>query len=340
VSKDRRLGKGLAALLGAAEEEISSQAPGEVRRRSIEEFADSGPTTLRIHEPPVVDPAVFEADETPRGEILKLDITRIDDNPFQPRRKFEEADIAALAESLVAHDMLQPILVRRHGDRFQLISGERRLRAAVKAGWTTVPAQVREADDRLVAELALVENLHREDLNAIEKASSFQRYITQHGCTQEELAQRVKINRTTIANFLRLLELPQEVQSTLIEGKVSAGHARALLPLGDEAVQIEFCRRIERDGLSVRDVEQMVKEQLAGEDGEPESADAKSPRTRSDHIASLEQQLRLAIGAKVDVRQSSKGRGRIVIHFKNHDEFERVFGFLTETPPMEARKAG
>jgi ParB family chromosome partitioning protein len=337
------LGKGLAALLGAAEEELTaSQEPSAVRRRAAEESPNDGPTTLRIHQPPLVDPAAFETEDVPRSEILKLEVARIDDNPFQPRRKFDEAEIAALAESLQAHDMLQPILVRRAGDRYQLISGERRLRAAIKAGWTTVPAQVREADDRLVAELALVENLQREDLNAIEKAGAFQRYIAQHGCTQEELSQRVKVNRATIANFLRLLELPEEVQTTLIEGKLSAGHARALLPLGEESVQVEFCRRITRDGLSVREVEQMVKDQLAHEDGEIDSSNSPgAPRTKSEQVASLEQELRLAIGAKVDVRQSSKGRGRIVIHFKNHEEFERVFAFLTETVYQEpGRKAG
>jgi ParB family chromosome partitioning protein len=342
VSKDRRLGKGLAALLGAAEEESAAHDPSLPRRRPADDIADAGPTVLKIHEPPVVDPGAFETDAPSRSEILKLEISKIDDNPFQPRRRFDETEIAALAESLQEHDMLQPILVRRAGDRYQLISGERRLRAATKAGWTTVPAQLRVADDRLVAELALVENLQREDLNAIEKATSFQRYIAEHGCTQEDLAQRVKINRATIANFLRLLELPEEVQSALIDGRLSAGHARALLPLGDEAAQSEFCRRIARDGLSVRDVEEMVKDQLAREDGAVDSREnGDSPRTRSDHLASLEQELRLAVGAKVDVRQSAKGRGRIVIHFKNHEEFDRVFAFLTETVYQEpARKAG
>jgi ParB family chromosome partitioning protein len=309
----------------------------------VDEIAEHAAATLRIHEPPAEEtPLAERTTAAPQSEIPKVDVSLIDDNPFQPRRRFDEAEIASLAESLQEHDMLQPILVRRVGDRFQLISGERRLRAAIKAGWTTVPAQIREADDRLVAELALVENLQREDLNPIEKAASFQRYISQHHCTQEELAKRVKINRATIANFMRLLELPEEVQTALIEGKVSAGHARALLPLGDESLQKELCRQIERDGLSVRDVERIVKERIDQEDGEPGSTTpGKTPRTKSDHVASLEQELRRAIGAKVDVRQAATGRGRIVIHFKNHDEFERVFDFLTETVfEQPAREAG
>ncbi len=170
--------------------------------------------------------------DEPAGEML-IDVDQIDENPFQPRREFGEAEIASLAESLKQHDMLQPVLVRRHGDRWQLISGERRLRAAVRAGWTSIPARQREADDRLVAELAIVENLQRKDLNPIEKALSFQRYLEEHHCTQEDLGNRLKIDRSTIANLLRLLELPEPVQAALGSGKISAGHARALLPLGD-----------------------------------------------------------------------------------------------------------
>jgi ParB family chromosome partitioning protein len=343
VSKDRRLGKGLAALLGTAAEEMNAPEPAAIRRRPVDDIAEHAAATLRIHEPPAEEaPPAEPIAPSAQGEIPKLEIARIDDNPFQPRRRFDEAEIASLAESLQEHDMLQPILVRRVGERYQLISGERRLRAAVKAGWTSIPAQIREADDRLVAELALVENLQREDLNPIEKALSFQHYISQHHCTQEELAKRVKINRATIANFMRLLDLPAEVQTALTDGKLSAGHARAMLPLGDEALQKEFCRQIERDGLSVRDVERMVKERIDQEDGEPSSAAlAKKPRTKSDQVASLEQELRRAIGAKVDIRQSAAGRGRIVIHFKNHEEFERVFDFLTETVfEQPAREAG
>ena len=147
-----------------------------------------------------------------------LSVYEIDDNPFQPRREFSESEIASLAESLKEHDMLQPVLVRRVGERWQLISGERRLRAAIQAGWNQVPARVRHADDRLVAELAIVENLQRKDLNAIEKALSFRRYLDQHQCTQEDLGKRLKIDRSTIANLLRLLELPKPLQLDLQNG--------------------------------------------------------------------------------------------------------------------------
>ena len=152
-----------------------------------------------------------------------LGVHDIDDNPFQPRREFSEPEIVSLAESLKEHDMLQPVLVRRVGARWQLISGERRLRAAIRAGWTEVPARVRSANDRLVAELAIVENLQRKDLNPIEKALSFRRYLDEHESTQEELANRIKQDRSTIANLLRLLELPQQVQNELASGKLPMG---------------------------------------------------------------------------------------------------------------------
>ncbi len=248
MTRERRLGRGLAALLGETEE---AAGMGEVTRASTTpQFSgngDVGSDSAAEVQAPTTGPN--------EGDMLLLNVQEIDDNPFQPRREFSESEIASLSESLKEHDMLQPILVRRVGGRWQLISGERRLRAAIRAGWSEVPARVRDADDRLVAELAIVENLQRKDLNPIEKALSFRRYLDQHECTQEDLAQRLKIDRSTIANLLRLLELPAGIQEDLQAGSISAGHARALLPLGDEQQQIEFCLRISREGLSVRDIE-------------------------------------------------------------------------------------
>ena len=274
------------------------------------------------------------------GGLLTLNVYEIDDNPFQPRRDFSEPEIASLAESLKEHDMLQPILVRKVGERFQLISGERRLRAAIQAGWQTVPARLREADDRLVAELAIVENLQRKDLNPIEKALSFQRYLDQHGCPQDELARRLKLDRSTIANLLRLLELPETVRDALRSGSLSAGHARALLPLGDETEQIAYCRRIESEGLSVRDVERLVQEQVQSEDelqspteGIAGKTTAKRKRTKSEQTASLEQELRIALGARVEIKLASRGRGKLIVHFSNADQFERLRTQLTDAGP-------
>ena len=323
MSKDRRLGRGLAALLGTPLDEVepATGAVGEIQ----------------ISEPPREEVSHLIPPASPGGSgILQLRLDEIDGNPFQPRRDFTEPEIASLAESLKEHDLLQPVLVRRVGQRYQLISGERRLRAAMQAGWTQIPAQVREADDRLVAELAIVENLHRKDLNPIEKALSFKRYLEEHGCSQEDLARRLKIDRSTIANLLRLLELPETVLDGLRKGEISAGHARALLPLGDEAEQIELCCRIRQDGLSVRAVEAEVQTRIHQEGGPvlsivggAEAAPRKRPR--NEQTASLEQELRMALGAKVVIQQASRGRGKIVIHFADHDEFDRIYGHLTDS---------
>jgi ParB family chromosome partitioning protein len=229
--------------------------------------------------------------------------------------------------------MLQPVLVRRVEGRYQLISGERRLRAARQAGWTTIPARVREADDRLVAELAIVENLQRKDLNPVEKALSFKRYLDQHRCTQDDLAKRLKIDRSTIANLMRLLELPGVILDGLQKGTITAGHARALLPLGDEHEQVAFARRIEAEGLSVRDVERQVAEQIGAD--EPEArilpGPGKKQRTRSEQVAALEQEFRLALGTKVEIKASPRGRGKLIVHFANHDEFDRLREQLTDS---------
>jgi ParB family transcriptional regulator, chromosome partitioning protein len=323
MSKDRRLGRGLAALLGTPLDEIEPAA-GAV----VDPAAGDLPEEDFAHLAP---PARSGGDG-----LLRLAVDEIDGNPFQPRREFTDPEIASLAESLKEHDLLQPVLVRRVGQRYQLISGERRLRAAMQAGWTQIPAQVREADDRLVAELAIVENLHRKDLNPIEKALSFKRYLEEHGCSQEDLARRLKIDRSTIANLMRLLELPETVLDGIRQGDLSAGHARALLPLGDEAEQVEMCCRIRQEGLSVRAVEAEVQQRIHQEDGPvlgvvggSESTPGK--RTRNAQTASLEQELRRTLGAKVAIQQSAHGRGKIVIPFANHDEFERIFGQLTGT---------
>ena len=204
------------------------------------------------------------------------------------------------------------------------------LRAAIQAGWVDVPVNVVEADDRQMAELAIVENLQRKDLGALEKAASFQKYLDQYGCTQEELAGRLKLDRSTIANLIRLLELPEGVQEALRRGKITPGHARALLPLGDEREQIEFCRRIEREGMNVRQTEATVQELIDSADREPLSSietppkEGRSPRAKSEHVAALEQQFRTALGLKVKITHNARGRGRLVVQFRNHEEFEQL----------------
>jgi ParB family chromosome partitioning protein len=265
------------------------------------------------------------------GGLVQVHVYEIENNPFQPRRDFDDAAIDELAASLNQHGMIQPLVVRRQGERYQLISGERRLRAAIKAGWQQVPVQVREADDRQMSEVAIVENLQRKDLNPIEKAHSFQQYLERYACTQEELAGRISIDRSTIANLIRLLELPEAIQQSIRSGTLSQGHARALLPLGDEREQLSFCQRIQDEGLSVRAVEELVQYTIHQADHEPLSVvggetarPPRSARRSREHAAALEQELRTALGTKVELNQRAGGRGRIVIHFASPEEFERL----------------
>lgn len=335
MSKDRRLGRGLAALLGNTEDGNPEMNLGD------DQVVDQVFQVPR----PVADGETVDGSGKQEDGILQLNVTDIDSNPFQPRREFGETEIASLAESLREHQMLQPVLVRRVEDRFQLISGERRMRAAVQAGWTKIPAQVRDADDQLVAELAIVENLQRKDLNPIEKALSFKRYLDQHHCAQEELAGRLKIDRSTVANLLRLLELPAPVIDSVRAKQLTAGHARALLPLGDERMQIVFSEQIREHEWSVRETERQVAERIAQEDQEPlqvvsGSGSSGGPRPRNNQIAALEQELRNALGTKVDIRQNAKGRGKIAIHFVSNQEFERLRAILTEPHAGPQRQIG
>lgn len=349
MAKKRRLGRGLEALLNASQpaEDKSDEAVEEPKILKMP-VKESAPKSAPAKEPksatkPKVTPISKRVKENQddgweqasvdstaaesTSDTMKLSVYDIDDNPFQPRREFSQPEIASLSESLKEHDMLQPILVRKAGERFQLISGERRLRAAIQAGWKTIPARIRQADDRLVAELAIVENLQRKDLNAIEKALSFRRYIDEHNCSQDVLATRLKIDRSTIANLMRLLELPNVIQDALQANIISAGHARALLPLGEEATQVTFCNRIQKQSWSVRETERQVRLHIDAEDG---VVVAKKTRTKDKQLESLEGELRRAMGTKVEIKQSSKGRGQIILHFTSAAEFDRIRASMTD----------
>jgi ParB family chromosome partitioning protein len=328
VTRKKRLGRGLEALLNTTE-------PDHEATVAVME-PQSGVTSVnfidRNHDgiPDGAQPELQRsdsgngADRDATSDVVHLSVFDIEDNPFQPRRVFSEPEIVSLAESLKEHDILQPILVRVVDNRYQLISGERRLRAAIKANWQTIPARIRKADDRLVSELAIVENLQRKDLNAIEKALSFRRYIDEHRCTQEDLAKRLKIDRSTIANLMRLLELPSRIQKSVQDGVISAGHARALLPLGDAGLQQSFCEQIEREGLSVRATEGLVSDRLADEDTYGRRNADRGRQARDHQVEALQQEMKMALGAKVKIKKGAKDRGQIVISFSSQQEFERL----------------
>lgn len=297
----RRLGRGLEALLGRAPEAAGGEEAVDVA-------------------PPI-----------PAG-IMTARVDQLERNPYQPRQHFDDEELDALAQNIQAHGMLHPIVVRLFDGRYQVVAGERRWRAAQKAGWQEVPVQVKEVDDRQLAELAIVENLQRKDLGPLEKAASFQRYLDQHGGTQEELAARLNVTRSTVTNFIRLLELPEPVQKMLQTGDLTAGHARALLPLGEEHEQISFAKRVKNEQMSVRAVESAVQDLIRQSDTDPLAQDdttfdlgpAPANRAREDNLASLEQNLRTALGTKVEIKQTGKDKGRIVIHFTSSEEFERL----------------
>lgn len=322
AGKDRRLGKGLAALLGDSIEDDLAPAPGEGGTGGV-------------------------ASEKSQSNVqtLELPIESIQANPFQPRREFNPDEIASLAESIRNHQQLQPVLVRVVDGKYQLISGERRLRATIHAGLKTIRAEVREADDRLVAELAIIENLQRKDLNPIEKAMSFKRYIDEHQCKQEDLARRLSIDRSTIANLMRLLELPQSILDMLTAGELTAGHARALLPIGEEDVQAATAQKIIDENWSVRATESHVGELLrAEEDTETgrkvTNASRQKRKPVPPHIESMQQEMRMVFGTKVEIKASARSRGKITIHFNDAEEFERLRDLLGSVSRPPLRVAG
>ncbi|MGB0598007.1 MAG: ParB/RepB/Spo0J family partition protein [Rubripirellula sp.] len=311
-AKDRRLGKGLAALLGTPVDENGNPLEGE---------ASSG------------------------VESLELSVDEIENNPFQPRREFNPEEIASLAQSIKNHQQLQPILVRVVDGRYQLISGERRLRATIHAGLKRIRAEVREADDRLVAELAIIENLQRKDLNPIEKAMSFKRYIQEHHCKQDDLARRLSIDRSTIANLMRLLELPQAILDRLAAGELSAGHARALLPIGDEEIQVRTASKIVEETWSVRATETHVADMLKREEDVETgrkivNATRQKRRQISPQIEAMQQEMRMIFGTKVEIKSTARGRGKITLHFTDADEFDRLREVLCEAGRPTLKIAG
>jgi ParB family chromosome partitioning protein len=312
--------------------------------RSPQQGLGAGAARLILHAPEELEQA---AAALPATEVA---VATIDPNPWQPRSVLDDADLAELAASLREHGLVQPIVVRTRGERHQLIAGQRRLAAARRLGWERVAVRVLDVDDRQMAEIAIVENLQRRDLDALEKAASFKQYLATWGCTQEELARRLSIDRSHVANLIRLLELPEAVQRQLRSGAISMGHARALLPLGDEEEQVRLAARVAGEGLSVRAVETEVQEILrrdeatdadealppAAGDGTqagPASVRRKPGRPatrRSSQIVAVENQLRRALGVKVVVHANGKGAGRIVIPFADLDEFQRLLDHVTE----------
>lgn len=259
------------------------------------------------------------------GALKSIPIGQIGKNPFQPRREFNSEELGELQESLNSSGLLQPITVRRRPgkDGFELIAGERRLRAATKLGWKEIPAIIKEIDDRTVLTLALVENLQRTDLNPIEEGEGYHRLSHEFGLTQQQIAETVGKDRTTIANMLRLLQLPEVVRKLLEDGQLTMGHAKVLLGLEDPEMIATLAREIVSEGLTVREIERRLREfvgpRTGKKAGRPRSADRLPPEVKR-----LENRLRRFLQTDVTVSVGKNNRGTLTVHFYSADDLERL----------------
>ena len=296
-AKKKGLGKGLGALIGGSSGSGAAAAAAALM---------ASPTPQRLED---------------GSYLLLLDPREIVPNPKQPRRVFREEALQELAESIRQDGVQEPVIVRQTDGRYELVSGERRVRASVMADRDKIPAVCREVSDRDMLKLGLIENIQREDLNAIEQALAYQQLVQEFTWTQEQLAQEVGKNRVTVANTLRLLNLPQVVQDHVAEGTLTMGHARALLAIEDGNRQLAAARKIIAEGLSVRQAEK-----LAAEGKTPRQKPAPPPKDAN--IAQIEADLRRALGTKVAVRPQGPTNGKIEIEYFNLDDLDRLLGVL------------
>jgi ParB family transcriptional regulator, chromosome partitioning protein len=256
------------------------------------------------------------------AEVHQVDLERLRPNPFQPRREFRAEELEELAASIREHGVIQPIVVRAAGDDYEIVAGERRFRACQRLGLKAIPAVVRAADDTQMLELALIENIQRQDLGPLEEARAYQAFIQRLDVTQEHAAQRLGKSRSAIANMLRLLDLPGDLQELVSRGTLTMGHARALLAVGDAEAQRALARRIETERLSVRDVER-----LARSWGEAKVPADHADVPRSPHLAEIERQLSERLGTRVAIRERADA-GKVVIDYYSAEDLERLLSLL------------
>lgn len=294
-SKNRGLGRGLDAL-------FADQAP----------VSSPEPETAGSKEP--------AAAAAPENAVVYININDIKPNENQPRKSFDEEKIAELSASIVEHGIIQPLVVRKSKGGYEIVAGERRWRAARKAELKDVPCLIREFSDEENMLIAIIENMQREDLNPIEEAEGLNQMIKTYGLTQEEVSKSISKSRPYITNALRLLKLPEEIQQLVTEGKISSGHARALIPIEDKKLQAELCKRIIVEGLSVRKIEE-----LAAEAGKPKKKPAK--KVKSADTLHVEGMLKDIYGTKVTINQKGK-KGTIQLEYYSTDELNRLIELL------------
>lgn len=303
--KPKHLGKGLKALLGPI---------------NIEEMASEMIVEPLHSETHRQLPDNFPPDNSLVKAIKEIAVKSILPNPYQPRTHWDQEKLQELADSIKANGIIQPIIVRPSAGGYEIIAGERRFRAAQMVGKDTVPALVRQTTDEEMLEMALVENIHRSDLNPIDRAKAYQRYISTFSLTQQEAADKLGENRSVIANYLRILDLPKDIKDMLINGQLTMGHARALLAVGSDELRRKLANKALVGRLSVRDIERAVKGLLT-----PKSDKTKEANSKPSHIVDLETRLKQQIGTKVLIDTHKSGqRGKIVIEFYNLDDFDRI----------------
>lgn len=263
---------------------------------------------------------------TPNAQITSLPVDRIEANPFQPRNEFKEEELLNLADSIRVHGLIQPITVRKlSADKYQIISGERRFRAAQLVGLTSVPVFIRLANDQSMLEMALVENIQRENLNAIEIAISYKRLIDECKLTQEDLGLRVGKDRTTVTNYLRLLKLPPQIQTALRDDKISMGHARAIISIGDPVMQLKVFNEILENDLSVRSVEDIVRGVSKNEKKQPSISEKFIKGIEYKHI---QKRLEDKFETKIEVKHRKNGSGQIMFTYFSTDDLNRLLDIL------------
>ncbi len=326
------LGRGLSALMsaGAVDVEPSKDSLDRVRNfRDVSRAQD----VLKSDSTDAKASAIVDADTPPEGGLVYLNIERLRRNHAQPRQHFAQEEIDSLSESIKQSGLLQPVIVRRRAGEvgplasYEIVAGERRWRAAKAAGLQRVPALVRQLDDKETLELGIIENVQRSDLNPVEEAQAYNRLIKEFGASQEEVAQSVGKDRTSIANALRLLKLEPAVQQLVIEKVISAGHGRALLMCADAKMQLALAKRIENEALSVRQTEQLAKglEIADPTASKPEKSKSKKPSKSSRKkpaVVALEERIRRVLGTKVNLELDQEGAGELHISFFSQDELD------------------
>jgi ParB family chromosome partitioning protein len=302
-----RLGRGLSSLISVSDLPIEAEI-----RPLAEEMAGASSSGKAIE---------GNVAASGDGKPLEIPIDQIRPNPRQPRKTISDTTVAELAASLKAAGIIQPLVVRRQGDGYELIAGERRWRAAKLAGMATVPAIVRNVDGATQAQLALIENIQREDLNPIDRAEGYRSLVDQLGLTQQELASRLGEERSSIANFIRLLDLAEPVREMVRDGRVSLGHAKLLAGVPDILAQTRLADTVVAQSLSVRNLERLLQS----------DAEAKPPRRPTGsmaHLADLEKSISRQLGMRVQVRSGGKGKGRLVVHYASLDQFDDLLAKL------------